>query len=230
MDGAPDADNLSDAIPRAEPLSKRGNPPFYEVNGKRYYTLGSAEGYAERGIASWYGPDFHGKLTSNGEVYDMHAMTAAHKTLPLPCYARVTNLNNGKSVVVRINDRGPFHGNRLIDLSYSAARKLDIVAPGTGLVEVRTLSTADTPRRQTALAASPAAVYIQVGAFSNRGSAERMLARLSEIPAAVRISEATAATQALYRVRIGPLARVEDVDDLSERINSLGIDTYVVVE
>ncbi len=122
----------------AEPRSKQGNPPFYSVLGRRYVVLDSADGFIERGVASWYGPTFHGELTSNGESYNMYAMSAAHKTLPLPAYARVTNLSNGKSVVVRVNDRGPFAKNRIIDLSYTAAAKLDMLrGNGTALVEVR---------------------------------------------------------------------------------------------
>ena len=118
----------SDAKPKSEPLSKRGNMPSYEVFGKRYYTMKSAKGYVERGIASWYGSKFHGRKTSNGETYDMHAMTAAHTRLPLPTYVRVTNLENGRSTVVRVNDRGPFKKNRIIDLSYAAATKLGMIA------------------------------------------------------------------------------------------------------
>jgi rare lipoprotein A len=133
-------DAVPDAVPRPEPRSAHGNPPFYEVFGQRYYVLASANGYLERGVASWYGPNFHGVNTSSGELYDMYGMTAAHKTLPLPCYARVTNLRNGRSVVVRINDRGPFVANRLIDLSYTAAARLDMLREGTTLVEVRTLA------------------------------------------------------------------------------------------
>ena len=128
-----------DAVPRYEPKSKYGNPSSYVVFGKRYYTLPSSHGYVERGIASWYGKKFHGRRTSSGETYDMYAMTAAHTQLPLPTYVQVTNLKNGRQVVLRVNDRGPFHGNRIIDLSYSAAKKLDIIREGTGLVEVRAL-------------------------------------------------------------------------------------------
>src|SRR5262245_6035155 len=134
-----DLNSIPDAVPKYEPRSKRGNPPFYTVLGKRYAVMDSADGYLERGVASWYGPTFHGESTSMGERYDMYSMTAAHKTLPLPAYARVTNLANGKSVVVRINDRGPFAKNRIIDLSYTAAAKLDMIKEGTALVEVRAL-------------------------------------------------------------------------------------------
>ena len=132
-------DRTEKVIPKVEPKSKYGNPKSYVVFGKRYYTLSTAQGYVEQGIASWYGTKFHGRRTSSGETYDMYAMTAAHKTLPLPTYARVTNKRNGRSIIVRINDRGPFHGNRIIDLSYAAATKLGIVTMGTGLVEVRAI-------------------------------------------------------------------------------------------
>jgi rare lipoprotein A len=136
---APDPDSVPDAIPRVEARSRFGNPPFYEVFGKRYYVLSSNVGYIERGVASWYGPGFHKIRTSTGEPYDMYAMTAAHKTLPLPAYVRVTNLQNGRTVVVRVNDRGPFVENRIIDLSYTAAAKLDMVRNGTAFVEVRSI-------------------------------------------------------------------------------------------
>lgn len=130
---------IADAVPKIEPKSKYGNPKSYVVFGKRYYTKSSSKGHVERGLASWYGKKFHGRKTSSGERYDMYAMTAAHKTLPLPTYARVTNVSNGRSAVVKINDRGPFHGSRVIDLSYSAARKLGVVASGTAMVEIKTI-------------------------------------------------------------------------------------------
>ena len=138
-----DPDRVPDAVPRVEPMSKYGNPPSYEVFGKRYHVLPSSDGFVERGIASWYGEDFHGKRASSGDTYDMFAMTAAHKELPLPSYARVTNLENGRSVVVKINDRGPFHPNRVIDLSWVAASKLRITAKGTALVEVQAIDPTD---------------------------------------------------------------------------------------
>jgi rare lipoprotein A len=131
--------DVPDAIPRIEPRALYGNPPSYEVFGRRYYVMASSVGYVERGVASWYGPGFHKELTSVREPYDMYGMTAAHKTLPLPAYVRVTNLQNGRSCVVRVNDRGPFVGNRIIDLSYTAAAKLDMLRDGTAMVEVRAL-------------------------------------------------------------------------------------------
>ena len=139
----PDVLSIPDAVPRAEPRGTRGNPPFYEVFGKRYYVMACSEGWVERGTASWYGPGFHAASTSLGEPYDMYAMTAAHKTLPLPAYAEVTNLRNGRKVVVRINDRGPFVGDRIIDLSYTAAAKLDMLLQGTAPVEVRVITPGD---------------------------------------------------------------------------------------
>jgi peptidoglycan lytic transglycosylase len=138
-----DVASIPDAVPKREPLADSGNKP-YTVSGKTYYPLADASGYHERGIASWYGRKFKGKRTSSGEPYDMYAMTAAHKTLPLPSYARVRNLHNGRSVVVRINDRGPFLSNRLIDLSYAAAAKLGILGTGTGVVEVDAIGPDDT--------------------------------------------------------------------------------------
>lgn len=125
--------------PRKEPPSRYGNPASYEVFGRRYYISPSSEGYRERGIASWYGPDFHGKRTSSGEPYDMYGVSAAHKHLPIPTYVRVTNLQNGRSLVVRVNDRGPFKDARIIDLSYGAATKLGLVGAGTGMVDVEAL-------------------------------------------------------------------------------------------
>lgn len=134
-----DLASIPDAIPRDEPLSRYGNPETYVVFGKRYRVMKSAKGFVERGAASWYGPGFHGERTSSGEPYDMYAMTAAHKSLPIPSYVRVTNLDNGRSIVVRVNDRGPFVDKRIIDLSYTAAWKLDMLRSGTAPVEIRVL-------------------------------------------------------------------------------------------
>jgi rare lipoprotein A len=158
---APVPGAVPDAVPRVEPRSRYGNPPFYQVFGKRYYVLSSSVGYWERGVASWYGPGFHKERTSTGESYDMYAMTAAHKTLPLPAYVRVTNLQNGRSVVVRVNDRGPFVSNRIIDLSYTAAAKLDMLRHGTAMVEIRSIDPTVAPPPLTLAAAgspTPAAV------------------------------------------------------------------------
>jgi rare lipoprotein A len=219
---APSVDELlrvPDAVPRHEPRARRGNPPFYEVYGVRYTVLPESRGYVERGVASWYGPDFHGVATSTGEAYDMYSMTAAHRTLPLPAYARVTNLRNGRSVVVRINDRGPFKANRIIDLSYSAALRLDMVRDGTTLVEVRTLEPEGTPPPPPA----PAAIHAQVGAFAAEANATRLLERLRALGVAdafVRRDEVAGRT--VYRVRVGPIASVADYDSLVARLRDLG--------
>ena len=143
-DGAPsdpiDVSQIPDAVPKLEAKSKYGNPPYYEVLGKRYSVMDTLpKNYKQRGKASWYGTKFHGRRTSSGETYNMYTMTAAHKTLPLPSYARVTNLDNGRQVIVKINDRGPFHHERIIDLSYAAARKLGVFARGTANVEIETI-------------------------------------------------------------------------------------------
>jgi rare lipoprotein A len=137
-----DVSKIAEPVPKAEPRSRYGNKETYSVLGQTYHVLPDAHGYVERGIASWYGNKFHGYMTSSFEQYDMYAFTAAHKTLPLPSYARVTNLDNGKSVVVRVNDRGPFHENRIVDLSYAAAVKIGVWPKGTGLVEVRAIDPA----------------------------------------------------------------------------------------
>nr|WP_298122429.1 septal ring lytic transglycosylase RlpA family protein [uncultured Pseudoxanthomonas sp.] len=150
-DHVPDLDCIREPVVTAEARSRVGNKSPYSVLGKQYRVLDRVEGYVEQGTASYYGNKFHGRRTSNQEVYDMYAYSAAHKSLPLPSFARVTNLDNGKSVVVRVNDRGPFHEGRVIDLSYAAAVRLGITQRGTGRVEVRAL----TPDGST-LAASPA--------------------------------------------------------------------------
>ena len=225
-------ESTPDAVPRIEPRSAHGNPPFYDVLGRRYYVLASADGYLERGVASWYGPTFHGGNTSSGEPYDMYGMTAAHKTLPLPCYARVTNLRNGKSVVVRINDRGPFVANRLIDLSYTAAAKLDMIREGTTLVEVRTLSPAVPDDLTRTAAQPPPALYVQAGAFADQQHAQRLLARLQAAGLErVFIASPLQNGAHLYRVRLGPVESVAQIDELTARLTALGIaDARLAIE
>ncbi|HEX8755687.1 MAG TPA: septal ring lytic transglycosylase RlpA family protein [Steroidobacteraceae bacterium] len=214
---------IPNAVPRLEPRAAHGNPPSYEVDGKRYYVLATAEGYDATGVASWYGPTFDGLRTSDGDRYDMYAMTAAHKTLPLPCYVRVTNLANGLSVVVKVNDRGPFVANRLIDLSYVAAAKLHMLGTGTALVEVRAI-TPDTPAVLTRVAESPApTLYVQVGAFARRSNADKVLTRLQAAGLAGAFIFGPPATRShLYRVRIGPVSGVLEFDRLVARLTALG--------
>lgn len=235
-----DVSRVPDAVPRDEPPSAGGNRP-YTVFGVSYRPLASARGYRERGVASWYGKKFHGRLTSNGERYDMYAMTAAHKTLPLPSYVRVRNLNNGKSVVVRVNDRGPFRENRLIDLSYAAASRIGIVGTGTGIVEVEAVG-GDEPAVHIAAAPAPAAIipsvqaagaprlYLQAGAFTSRDNAEALRNRLAGAQfRPVHIEPAEVDGVAVYRVRLGPFASVEDSDQVAARAGAEGFGTPIVV-
>jgi peptidoglycan lytic transglycosylase len=245
----PKPDSVPDVIPRIEPRARSGNPPFYDVFGKRYYVLSSSVGYQERGVASWYGPGFHKVRTSIGEPYDMYGMTAAHKTLPLPAYVRVTNLQNGRSVVVRVNDRGPFVGNRIIDLSYSAAAKLDMLRNGTAMVEVRTIdpsapppvitaSGTPTPAAATAPGtatpplgggvASPAvaatALFVQAGAFSDPANAERLAEKLrGGSYGKVIVRDDQIAGRRMYRVRIGPVPSVAEFDRVVAALERAGI-------
>lgn len=233
-----DVSALPDAVPRAEPRSRYGNPPSYVVFGKRYRVMDSSQGYSERGIASWYGTKFHGRRTSSGEPYDMYRMTAAHKTLPLPTYARVTNLRNGRSIVVKINDRGPFHQNRIIDLSYAAAKKLDIASVGTGLVEVRAIDAGKTGKPAVTAAQAPAMsgeeplLYLQVGAFANEGNARRMHRKLQDMHFDnVNVTPAQNRAQAVFRVRIGPIDSVEQADQISQLLVKKGMELpHVVID
>jgi rare lipoprotein A len=228
--------SIPDPVPKAEPRSARGNPVYYEVFGKRYYILATAEGYRERGVASWYGPDFHARPTSSGEPYDMYAMTAAHKTLPIPAYARVTNLSNGRSVVVRINDRGPFVANRIIDLSYTAAHKLDMTRAGTAFVEVQVLTPGSpTDAARALVPPAPAALsgpvlYLQVGAFGAADNATKLAERLRTAGIAQVSVSGPAGTPALYRVRVGPFNDVASFDKLAARVASLGVEGRLVSE
>jgi len=221
-----------------EARSKRGNPPFYEVFGRRYTVMASSTGYQERGVASWYGKKFHGRQTSNGEVYNMYAMTGAHKTLPLPTTVRVTNLRNGKSVTVRLNDRGPFVKDRIIDLSYAAAKELDMIATGTTLVEVVAVPAAATTITAAAeVQTSPAQgdirlLYLQVGAYGEEVNARAMQKRLQLSGVDnVQIHHDADTAPSLYRVRIGPISGVDEFDSLVERMRALNIhETHLVVE
>jgi rare lipoprotein A len=235
--GTPSArpQDVPDAVPRFEPRSRNGNPPFYEVYGKRYYVLSSASGYRERGVASWYGPGFHAIRTSTGEPYDMYGMSAAHKTLPLPAYVRVTNLQNGRSTVVRVNDRGPFVGNRIIDLSFSAAAKLDMLRNGTAMVEVRVLdpgvpeplAVQNSPATSAASPESPvssSALFVQAGAFADANNAERLAAKLRGGGyGTVFVRDNKIAGRKMYRVRIGPVPDVAEFDRVVAALERAGV-------
>ena len=217
-----DASAIPDAVPTAEPRSPQGNPPFYEVFGKRYFVMASASGYVERGVASWYGPGFHAARTAMGEPYDMYGMTAAHKTLPLPAYVQVTNLGNGRSVIVRVNDRGPFKDGRIIDLSHTAASKLDMLRAGTAFVEVRAL----TPGESANPAAPPPAtgMYVQAGAFGNEENATRLLGRLrAQGFSKSFVREDHVDGRRIYRVRVGPIPSVPEFDKAVAQLKALGM-------
>jgi rare lipoprotein A len=219
----PPPDVLSIPEPTPKPVTKSalGNPAFYDVLGKRYFVLPSSEGFVERGIASWYGPGFHKERTSTGERYDMYAMTAAHKTLPLPCYARVTNLRNGHSVVVYINDRGPFKEGRIVDLSYTAAAKLDMLRDGTAMVELRVVDAdgSENQAREESTSSSP--LFIQAGAFKDELNAQKLADRIRLMGVGTVFVRKD--TSALFRVRIGPLADVAGFDRIISQLQSIGI-------
>jgi rare lipoprotein A len=219
--------DVADAVPKAEPLARYGNHSPYEVFGKQYYVLPSSEGYHERGVASWYGSKFHGRRTSSGEPYDMHLATAAHKSLPLPTYAEVMNLDNGKKVIVKINDRGPFKHDRLIDMSYGAALRLGMTGTGTARVDVRVIDvagerpvatyTADTG----SAAADPAATWLQAGAYGKREGAEQLAGQLERArlnPVSIHdIGD-------LFRVWLGPYSSPGEVESVISRAIELGFE------
>ncbi|HIG79713.1 MAG TPA: septal ring lytic transglycosylase RlpA family protein [Cycloclasticus sp.] len=256
-DGAPliHPDNLEltpNAIPRVEAKSRGGNPISYDVFGKTYHVMPSSEGFLQRGIASWYGTKFHGNKTSNGETYNMYAMTAAHKTLPIPSYVEVTDLDNGKKIVVRVNDRGPFHKGRIIDLSYAAATKLGTLKHGTSNVEIRVVK----PRSNTTttLESSPHQLieqkpsnsvdkkpllspinstnkeflFIQVGAFSSLENATKIKHQLiNELNASVSVKPNTTNPNPLYLVRVGPYIRIKRADLARLQLHKLGFKNII---
>ena len=209
-------DDVRDAVPRNEPLARYGNHSPYTVLGKTYTVLPSARGYHERGIASWYGSKFHGRRTSSGELYDMHLATAAHKSLPLPTYAEVTNLDNGRKMIVKINDRGPFHDGRIIDLSYAAAIKLGVDKTGTARVDVRAIDVTTSKRSSVKLADG---TFLQVGAFSKRKTADDLAGKMLAAqlkPVSVQKS------RGLYKVWIGPYDSQAEIEASMRRVVELG--------
>lgn len=230
-----------DAIPKNEPRSRYGNPATYEVFGVSYSVLRSSDGFKERGVASWYGNKFHGRPTSSQEPYNMYAMTAAHKTLPLPTYIHVRNLRNNKTVVVRVNDRGPFVDNRIIDLSYAAAIKLDMIKTGTSLVAITALGVdqpepekpRDVPTRAVqSIPDNPHDVFLQVGAFGDVENAKRRFRLLRDrgIDNAY-VHKDRSQQPALYRIRIGPIGAVRDYDTLVSKLRQMGItDSHLITD
>jgi rare lipoprotein A len=233
QDGPPsrkvDVSSVPNAVPKDEELSRYGNPESYAVNGRQYYTLKSSAGFQQRGIASWYGKKFHGRRTSSGEIYDMYMMTAAHKRLPLPTYVQITNLENGRKAVLKVNDRGPFHGNRVIDVSYAAALKLGMQEKGTAFVEIKAIAPNGAGQRP-AIAAAPisgseaSSIFLQIGAFGERGNAEKLSRRVGKyLTRSVRIREANHNGKSLYRVQIGPIANVNSADQIVTALAQIGV-------
>ncbi len=213
------AAEVKDAVPANEPLARYGNHSPYTVLGKTYTVLPTSKGYHERGIASWYGSKFHGRRTSSGEVYDMHLATAAHKSLPLPTYAEVTNLDNGRKMIVKINDRGPFHEDRIIDLSYAAAIKLGVDQTGTARIDVRAI---DVKRSQPSAVKVADGTFLQVGAFSKRKTADDLAGKMLAAqlkPVSVQKS------RGLYKVWIGPYASEAEIEASRRRVVELGYES-----
>lgn len=223
--------NIPDAVPKHEVKSKYGNPATYSALGKTYRVLDSHHGFEQSGMASWYGTKFHGKRTSSGEAYDMYAMTGAHPTLPIPCYVKVTNLQNKKTAIVKVNDRGPFKDERIIDLSYAAAHKLGVYQNGTAKVKIEVINpnewdhdlylasttNQDTPQKSNTLLQlenDAPGVYLQVAAFSHKTNAYAFADKVQALVDAhpVEISKNNAST---YRVRVGPFKQKQDANQVA---------------
>jgi rare lipoprotein A len=237
---------IPDAIPRLEPLNRFANRP-YVVFGKDYVPATSLRPYKEHGIASWYGRKFHNQKTSTGEIYDMYAMTAAHPTLPLPSYVRVTNTTTGKSVIVRVNDRGPFHPGRVIDLSYAAAYRIGIAQKGSGEVDVEAVLPSDAPIANVltaplppleTIASTPAPTIpvrqdasgylLQLGAFANNVNAQALIERIANQLTALGVEARVRQNDNLFRVVVGPYPTREDARQVADRLRAeLGLDTTV---
>lgn len=232
--GRTDAAGLPDG---AGGVYKTGKP--YKVAGYWYAPMPSAAGYDQSGVASWYGRDFHGKRTANGETYDMHALSAAHTTLPLPTLVRVTNLENGRSVVVRVNDRGPFVKNRLIDLSYAAAKALEFDRKGTARVRVQTLGAPNEGPQVVAVKTmdetrpeppgESGGIYVQLGAFGSRDNAERLRSQLHNQYPSIQLSPVHIADTTLYRVRIGPFSRMQQIEQTILSLQGEGYSQAIVI-
>lgn len=224
-DGAPVApiapEEVADAVPRPDPILRAGNTSPYEIDGVQYRVLPSAAGYDETGIASWYGTKFHGNRTANGEIYDLYLATAAHRSLPLPSYARVTNLANGREIVVRVNDRGPFHSERLIDLSYAAAVRLGFVEEGTAKVRVQVIELAGIDDRRSIEGGEYR--YLQLGAFASASAADSLresVAALVTVP--VSVTPVDVGGRRLNRVRVGPVADGAELRRLQDLLLTRG--------
>ncbi len=227
IDGEPesisiDIDSIEDAVPQYDPWLASANPESYMVLGKTYQVLPSNKGFRQQGIASWYGTKFHQKKTAAGETYDMFKMTAAHKTLPIPSYVQVTNLDNQRSVIVRVNDRGPFHEHRVIDLSYVAAVKLGLDKAGTGFVDVLAIQPGDVKVATDSVVAKK--VYYQIGAFSVQENATLLQEKLVAAQLTKnRIVSSATSENSLYKLQIGPIFSVAEADDITLKLKKIGI-------
>ncbi|RLA25896.1 MAG: septal ring lytic transglycosylase RlpA family lipoprotein [Gammaproteobacteria bacterium] len=229
VDGRPenisiDISAIPDAVPQYEPWSTSVNPASYSVLGATYHVLPTNKGYRQQGIASWYGTKFHQQNTATGEAYNMWAMTAAHKTLPIPSYVQVTNLDNQRSIIVRVNDRGPFHAHRIIDLSFAAAVKLGLDKAGTGFVEVLAVQPGD--NKVTTETVGAKQIYYQIGAFATQENALLLQEKLKLIQlTASRIVATVALESKLFKVQLGPISSVTEADNISEKLKEIGIQT-----
>ncbi|MBU1168283.1 MAG: septal ring lytic transglycosylase RlpA family protein [Proteobacteria bacterium] len=213
---------LACAHKRPSPIP--GHPPSYKVLGNWYQPISDSHNFKQRGLASWYGPQFHGKRTANGEIYDMHALTAAHKTLPLGTRVRVLNLSNGKDVVVRINDRGPFVKGRIIDLSLTAAKTIGITGKGTGRVEITALSHRTAPEVSPSEPGHKRVYTLQVGSFSEKTNAESLVKSLTQKHKDVSL----VAEQGFFKVRVGRFSKKNDADQLKDRLTEKGYPAFTV--
>ena len=216
-----DTTAIPDPVPKVEPITKAGNKSPYQVFGKTYFVLPSSENYRETGIASWYGRKFHGRRTSNGEIYNMYAMTAAHKSLPIPTYVRVTNLENARSVVLRVNDRGPFHPERLIDISYGAALQLGFAERGTATVLIESVELVEVDDRRELEAATYR--YLQLGAYTSESAAGDLGHEIRHRWAyPVSVSAVDTDGRRLHRVRVGPFSTIQTLDQARDVLIEAG--------
>lgn len=240
-----DVSQIREVIPVPLNRTMAGNRSPYTVNGRSYRVMQTEEGFQQTGLASWYGEKFHGHQTSNGEIFDMYQVSAAHTGLPIPSFVRVTNLENQRSIVVRVNDRGPFHNDRVIDLSYAAAYKLGFANQGTALVHIEAIvpsqnvilaaNTASNPATTVTASATAAAGdrYLQAGAFSDLRAAQRLSDRLRDLtsrPVFIRSIQAADTSQQLHRVRVGPISDPSEIERISDLMQSVNLGQPYVVE
>lgn len=240
-----DLSQIREVIPVPLNRTMAGNRSPYSVNGRSYRVMQSEEGFQQTGLASWYGEKFHGHQTSNGEIFDMYQVSAAHTGLPIPSFLRVTNLENQRSIVVRVNDRGPFHNDRIIDLSYAAAYKLGFANQGTALVHLEAIVPSQNVMLASNTATNPASTvsgattaatgerYLQAGAFSDMRAAQRLSDRLRDLtsrPVFIRSIQAANTNQQLHRVRVGPISDPREIERISELMQSANLGQPYVVE